>query len=77
MQVTSQDIFNLAVAFEKLQANKNLGNGYVINSEKIDKILNAIGRATDLYLSQLIKLENERVMERVMNNERPLVGGRP
>lgn len=37
MEVTTQDVLNLATAFEKLQANRSLGNGCVVSSGKINK----------------------------------------
>ena len=62
MEVTTQDILNLASAFEKLQVNKNLGNGLEVGLWKINKILSAIEKATNLYLSQLAQIDNERIM---------------
>ena len=62
MEVTTQDVLNLATAFEKLQANRSLGNGCVVSSGKINKILYAIERATDTYLSQLTQIDNERMI---------------
>lgn len=57
MDVTAQDILNLTASFEKLQANRNLGNGYQLNKKYRDLVLEAIEETTKRYLKQL---RNER-----------------
>lgn len=53
MDVTTQDILNLATSFEKLQVNRNLGNGYQINESFRNRVLEALMETTKRYLEQL------------------------
>jgi hypothetical protein len=53
MDVTSNDIMNLTIAFEKVQQNRNIGNGYVIRDAYREGILSALKIATDKYINQL------------------------
>lgn len=53
MDATTQDILNLAASFEKLQVNRDLGNGYRINKKYRDLVLEAIEETTKRYLKQL------------------------
>lgn len=53
MDVTSNDIMNLTIAFEKVQQNRNIGNGYAIGDAYREGILSALKIATDKYIKQL------------------------
>ena len=53
MDVTTQDILNLATSFEKLQVNRNLGNGYQIRESFRNRVLEALMETTERYLEQL------------------------
>lgn len=50
---TSEDILNLAKAFEKIRQNRNLGGGYVLNEVYEDGILKAMKLATNRYIAEL------------------------
>lgn len=52
--ITSEDILNLAKAFEKIRQNRNLGNGYVLNAQYEDGILKAMKLATNRYIEELM-----------------------
>lgn len=58
MNVTSNDIMNLTIAFEKVQQNRNIGNGYVIGDTYREGILMALKIATDKYINQLKEQES-------------------
>ena len=53
MDVTTQDILNLAASFEKIQVNRDLGNGYQLNEKFRNLVLEAIMETTERYLKQL------------------------
>lgn len=53
MDVTTQDILNLAASFEKLQVNRDLGNGYRLNEKFRNQVLEAIMETIKRYLKQL------------------------
>lgn len=53
MDVTAQDILDLTASFEKLQANRDLGDQYRLNKKYRDLVLEAIEETTKRYLKQL------------------------
>ncbi len=55
MEITSNDILNLANAYVAIQQNTNLGNGYVLSSSYRNDILYDLELATRLYRNQLEK----------------------
>lgn len=58
-KATSGDIFNLCKAFEAIQQNKNVGNGYELNVRYRDGILNALEKTTENY-TRTIQQQNEK-----------------
>lgn len=69
---TSEDILNLAKAFEKIRQNRNLGGGYVLNAQYEDGILKAMKLATNRYIEELLgendAKENSRGSSRTEKN---------
>ena len=53
MDVTAQDILDLTASFEKLQANRDLGDNYRLNQKYRNLVLEAIEETTKRYLKQL------------------------
>ncbi len=53
MEITSNDILNLASAYATIQKNSKLENGYVLSGCYRTDILNNLELATRLYQKQL------------------------
>lgn len=58
MNVTSQDVLNLSIAFANINQNRNIENGYIISKMYRNKILEALEISCKKYINQVKESEN-------------------
>ena len=57
MNVTSQDILNLSIAFANVNQNRNVEDGYIISKRYRIKILESLELSCEKYINQVNQKE--------------------